>query len=70
MTFAEKVMVELKRQPGLSDSAVAKVLGCRVQQVNSEYRHLENLGLLERRKIGDEPIGNWPVRNKPDLKVV
>jgi hypothetical protein len=69
-TFGEKLLLEVNRQPGATDRALSKVLGCRVQQVNNESHHLQNLGILERRKIGDEPIGNWPVRNKPELRIV
>jgi hypothetical protein len=47
------------------DYAGHQKLGCRVQQVNNECRHLANLGRIERKKIGDEPIGNFPVRNPP-----
>jgi hypothetical protein len=69
-TFAEMVMLAVKRQPGASDRAISSALRCRVQQVNNECHHLQNLGLLQRRKIGDEPIGNWPVSDKPALKLV
>jgi hypothetical protein len=70
MLFADRVMEEATRRPGASDRHISERLGCRVQQVNNECRHLANLGCLERKKIGDEPIGNWPVREPPKLKLV
>jgi hypothetical protein len=70
MLFADRVMDELHRQPGASDRQVSENLGCRVQQVNNECRHLANLGRIERKKIGDEPMGNFSVRRPSTFKIV
>jgi len=66
-TISERVFESIKRQPGISDAAMAKDLGLRHQQVNSEARHLENRGLIERRpdSATDGSIGNWPVSGEP-----
>jgi hypothetical protein len=63
-------MGELDRQPGASDRQISEKLSCRIQQVNNECRHLENLGRIERKKIGDEPIGNFRIRKPPTFKIV
>jgi len=70
MTFAMKVMEVVERRVGISDRHMSEELKRSVQQVNGECRHLENLGLIERKKIGDGPIGNYPVRQRPKLTVV
>jgi hypothetical protein len=73
MTLADFVIEIMRRRPGITDRQLAEaIFGTpqRVQQINSECRHLENIGRLERKKVGDEPIGNWPLREKPLLRVV
>ena len=71
--LAVKVMEVVERRPGITDRELSEsVFGTRhrVQQINGECRHLKNLGRLERKKIGDQPIGNWPVRQQPKLTVI
>jgi hypothetical protein len=73
MALADLVIELIRRRPGVTDRQLSEaVFGTphRVQQINGECRHLENIGRLERRKSGDQSIGNWPVREKPMLRVV
>ncbi len=70
MSFAARVMEVVEHRPGIADRPLAEALACSVQQVNGECRHLENLGLLSRKKGDGEPIGNYPVRQRPTLTVV
>jgi hypothetical protein len=70
MTLADKILGELQLQSGRTDRALAEaILGTRhrIQQINGECRHLEMLGRIERRKVGDAPIENYLVRVKPTL---
>lgn len=72
MALADKVIEALQRRPGISDRELSRsIFGTRhrVQQINGECRHLENCGLIIRRKEGDQPIGNFPVR-APKLKLM
>jgi predicted transcriptional regulator len=70
MTFANRVTEVVERRPGISDRYISEELKCTVQQVNGECRHLENLGHIKRKKVDDEPIGNYPVRRPPKLTMV
>jgi hypothetical protein len=73
MALANKVIEVVERRPSISDRELSEaIFGTphRSTQINSECRHLENLERLVRKKIGDEPIGNYPVRNPPKLTIV
>jgi hypothetical protein len=70
MTFAAKVIEVIERRVGISDRHLSEELKRSVQQVNGECRYLENLGRIERKKIGDSLIGNYLVRQRPKLRVV
>lgn len=65
MSFANKVIDVIERHPGISDRHLSEVVSSSVQQVNSECRHLENLGRVERKQADGLPMGNYLVRKKP-----
>jgi DNA-binding MarR family transcriptional regulator len=62
-TIGQQVLETIRRQPGISDAAIARELGIRHQQANQEARHLVNRGLVERRdgEAPDGSIGNFPL---------
>ena len=73
MTLATKIIDALKNNPGSSDRTLSEfIFGTphRSTQINGECRHLENIGRIERKKIGVGPIGSYLVRPKPVLTVV
>lgn len=62
MTLVLRIVELLKRQPGLSDRQITDILFGKdkpQQPVNIACRNLENKGILIRRKIGGNPIGNF-----------
>lgn len=62
MTLSEKIVKLLKSKPGLSDRKITDELfgvDKPQQPVNIACRDLENKGILIRRKIGLNPIGNY-----------
>jgi hypothetical protein len=72
MALANRVVEEIERRPGISDRQLSEIIfgtPHRSTQINGECRHLENQGRLKRRKVGDAPVGNYPVRTPPKLKI-
>ncbi len=62
MTLAEKIVELLKNKPGLSDRQLTDELfgvGKPQQPVNIACRELEKKGILTRKKIEENPIGNY-----------
>ena len=70
MIFADKVIGFLELHNDLPDRKIAEHLGCRVQQVNSECRFLEQRDKLERRKGEDGIIHNAIFTTRPQMKLV
>lgn len=68
MSLATKVMAIVEQRPGVSDRALSKLIfntPHRSTQINGECHYLQNLGRIARKKIGDEPIGNYPAQTTP-----
>ena len=65
-TIGERVLEVVRKQPGVSDAAIARELGIRHQQANAEAHHLENQALIVRRggAAEDGSIGNFPAKPK------
>lgn len=62
MTLAERIVALLKQNPGLSDRQITDNLfgSDKPQQpVNIACRNLEKKGVLIRRKVDENPIGNY-----------
>lgn len=62
MTLAERIVALLKENPGLSDRQITdNLIGSEKNQqpVNSICRSLEQKGILTRRKVDGDPIGNY-----------
>jgi hypothetical protein len=73
MTLAIKITDVLKNNDGSNDRTLSEfIFGTphRSTQINGECHYLENIGRIERKNIGDGPIGNYLVRPKPVLTVV
>jgi hypothetical protein len=73
MSLANRIIEQVERWPGVSDRQLSeRIFGTRHRstQINGECRYLANVKLLIRKKIGDEPIGNYPVRTPPKLTIV
>jgi hypothetical protein len=73
MTRADQIVAELGQRNGLSDRQLSEaIFGTRHRstQINGECRYFENRGLIVRKKWDSEPIRNFLVGPKPNLKLV
>lgn len=67
-TFADKLLAEVERSPGVSDRELADILCGRDKhptQVNQEARLLETKARIIRQQRLDGIIGNYPAGNSP-----